>query len=110
MTEFKKAIYQNGVTTYVDITPEEIAALSALQQSQEWHDETCQFRLFMNDEQYVDMLASNAGLPLMQALREANLMIAKADGGRYIYYNFLYPEHEDILRLFNADFQTKSPD
>lgn len=103
----KKAIYSNGVTSYVDMTQEEIAELLASQPVQEWHDNNCNERIFMTDEQYIDMLASEAGIPLMQALREANLTIAKQNGGRYIYYNFLYPEHEDVLRFYGADFQPK---
>jgi len=70
-----------------------------------WHEPIRPCRFFMTDEQYVDLLAAYPEMSI--AFSQANLPVHKADGGRYIYYSILYPEHRVLLESFGANFENK---
>jgi hypothetical protein len=93
----KKAIYSNGVTTYVDMTEEEIAELN-IQPVNNWHSNTL-FRIVMTYEDNIKLLQLHPGFA--QYVVDAGLLSIPENGYTYIYVNYVYDDHRALFNQLN---------
>ena len=59
-------------------------------------------RLYMTFKDYVALLAGPYGIALLQYFNEIQPSVIDTGDGKYIYLSELYPEHEQILNLYNC--------
>lgn len=98
---YKKAIYSNGVTTYVDMTQEEIAEMLASHPVQEWHDPNAYSRITMSLSDNFRLLKMHPGFA--QYVSDAGLISEEENGYIYVYVNFVLDEHRQLFNYLNSE-------
>jgi hypothetical protein len=56
----------------------------------------------MSFKDYVNLLASQYGIPMLEYFNNIQPSIYDTQDGKYIYLTELYTEHRDILLLYNC--------
>lgn len=73
----------------------------------EWVYPDKSVRLFMTYKDYVALLASPYGIPMLEYFNTIEPLVVDTNEGKYIYLSELYDEHKVILEQYNCVVENK---